>query len=192
MHNIERKEFTNKTLDELVRYADDKAYKIWVPAHTYHANAFSTVAPTLGQLYNGQVWILGAASADTAIVTTLARPSTWLSGTIRTKVFYTGDIANNNFYVSSGIDAYMLGDITSGAGLASAVTLAIPSQTVIHQLKTYDLQESAVINQSHEYFTHNFNRYSTHGSDTNAGDMYVFGCLISYTEGNRSIGIKTV
>lgn len=192
MHNIQRKEFTTATLDEISRYVDDSSYNIWVPASTYRPNIFSTVAPTTGQLYGCFVWILAGAAADSCVVCTIRRPSTWTSGSVRTTLYYTGDVANNNYYVYSDLNAYQLGDIASAPGTSvGGGPYTIPSQTAIHKIASYSFQESLAVSQQHLYMTHGITRYGTHGSDSNTGDMYLIGALFTYTEGNRIIGLKT-
>ena len=189
MHNIRRKEFTNATLDELIRYVDDRAYKIFIPPQV--CTTHTAVPATFGATNSAQHWIM-ADAVTSGVVCTIRKPDTWLSGTIRTILFYSGSAAGNAFRINARIQIARVGDLLTAPTYATNFNANIGGPTAINTIMEVDNQQGAPIGQADDLIMLALNRIGADANDTNAGDMYFLGRLLVYTEGAREIGLKTV
>lgn len=191
MHNITRpKEFKQDLLDEYRRYIDDKAYRIWIPASSMFSSvAFPAANVDIG---NTSAWMLTKAAGFTVLRTFIARPLTWLTGTLRTEIYYSGSnaAAATTFAFVPRIDLFDTNTILTAPYSSYATVQAVPKPVAINQVTLYDAAQSLAIDPRANIINVQLTRNTGHASDTNAGDAYLLGLWLVYTEANTQIGLK--
>lgn len=108
------------------------------------------------------------------------RPAYWISGNLRTTVYYTGDTAStNNIRFSGRLSAVASGGNLDAAGTAFTAVLS-PGPTAAGDEKSFTFTDIYPIDASHRHIAVKITRLGNDATDTYAGDCLVTQVVIEF------------
>lgn len=117
--------------------------------------------------------------SSTSGVHTYLRPSEWVLGKLKVKVWYSSPVAStNNFRVFLQVTHAKAGDVTTASPFLLTGAVLLPGPAVINTLLTHEVYSTVNVTRDMELLTARVQRTGAHADDTNVNDMHVYAVRV--------------
>jgi hypothetical protein len=176
-------------LSILEESCNNNSYSHWVGASVLHDNGSGTFATYVAATSTTpEHWkLVNAATSGVGFY--VRRHSDWEYGSFDLNVHWSTDVGLNNVVMSVTATPFISGStVPAVTDCPFTVAAGIRNAIVVTKLSSAALRQSSLIDRSKCGIYVRLSRVGADGSDTNTGDVSIYGIELVYNEAKRVIG----